>query len=243
MAGESLPLRQPFREVARLRMTPDFIPVFSSPAPAAGREGAWVWRSVPGDNAATGLSAEEADRVSRLIQPEKRSLLAAYLQERRVLLARLLDCDFAEIAITHNAEGKPELPGFAGMELSLSDSHGWNALALCRGGPVGIDLEPACDLAWEAMLAMISEADEAAEIALAVRQSNDPASFFRCWTAKEAILKAAGTGMRGGPKRVALPTRFIRGETDCIDVHLDNTNFCLDVVAVREVIVSRAMQA
>lgn len=191
----------------------------------------------------SGLTAEEAERASRLIQPEKRNLLAANLKERRELLARLLGCGIEEASILHDSEGKPELPGSPGTELSLSDSHGWNALALCRFGPVGIDLEPVRDIAWEAMLAMMSEPDEADEITLAVRASNSLIPFFRCWTAKEAVLKATGMGMRGGPKRIVVPADLIRSETDVIPVNHEGTGFSLEMTAIGDVIVARAMQA
>ena len=224
-------------------MTFDFIPVFGSPPPGAGLEGVWIWRCAPHDGGTSGLSPEEAARVSALVQPEQRVRLAAYLHDRKALLGILLDCPIGDVTIAHDPEGRPLLSGFPGSGLSLSDSQGWNALAFRRSGPVGIDLEVVRDIAWEPMLAMISEAEEAGLIRQAVSAARGPTPFFRCWTAKEAILKAAGTGMRGGPRRVLLPESFIQGGPEPVPIDYDGTNYRLDATTLGDVILARAVPA
>jgi len=75
------------------------------------------------------------------------------------------------------AEGKPCLPGGPGFSISHSGPH--VGVALCRGGEPGFDLEQL-------------EAGAGAQVANRSRLAR--------WTATEALLKAAGRGLRDAPQ-------------------------------------------
>jgi 4'-phosphopantetheinyl transferase len=187
------------------------------------------------------LSEEERARLERLVNPAKRAQLSAGLTERRQLLSVLIGCTGRDIEIGHDASGKPCLPLNPDIMISFSDSEGWNALALSRTGPVGIDIERIRPLSWEPMLPMMAGQDEARLIRDTIAGPDDPGAFFRCWTAKEAILKAAGTGLKGGAPRVRLPTDYIRGEVAEFQLEHDGIRLSVETIGRDEIILSRAL--
>jgi 4'-phosphopantetheinyl transferase len=119
--------------------------------------------------------------------PAVRGLLAAYLDRR-----------MADVRIEHGAYGKPQIAD-AALEFNLSHSGGALLLGLSRDRAVGVDLEtaqrktrPVAELArrW------FAPAETAAlEVLPADRQQ---AAFLRLWTAKEALVKAQGSGIGAG---------------------------------------------
>jgi phosphopantetheinyl transferase len=211
--------------------------------PETGAEGVWFWHTSPLAAGAEVLSEPENARVSRHLFPEKRDLLAASLAERRRLLAELLGCEPAGLQIAHDDQGKPGLPDYPDISISFSDSEGWNGLALSRDRPVGIDVELVRPVSWEPMLNMLAEDNEADDIraVLADLAGLDP--FFRCWTAKEAILKAAGTGLKGGARRIRLPSAFIAGDTDHFIIVHDELNLAVETFLEDRLVLSRALAA
>lgn len=204
-------------------------------------EGVWFWQTSLLEPGAKFLSEPEYARISRLLLPEKRDLLAATLAERRHLLAGLLGSEPAGLRIAHDDQGKPGLPDYPDISISFSDSEGWNGLALSRGRPVGIDVELARPVRWEPMLTMLSEDNEADDIrtVLADRAGQEP--FFRCWTAKEAILKAAGTGLKGGARRIRLPFAYIAGDTDHFIIAHDGINLAVETFLEDRLVLSWAI--
>ena len=184
--------------------------------------GAWIWRA--GTEADGALSPEEGARVERLLDAGKRATTRRFLLQRRQLLAQLLARAASEVRIGHDGEGRPFLPDFPDIAVSLSDSEGWNALVITSEKRVGIDIEAIRALGWQAMLPMMAGADEAERIRAAVEAAGHPVPFFRAWAVKEAVLKAAGTGMRGGAPRVRLTPGLLQGQSDrAYIVHEDVT--------------------
>jgi 4'-phosphopantetheinyl transferase len=120
---------------------------------------------------------------------------------RRLLVragVALLGRDGSEISVRRGARGRPRVCG-GGVELPVSVSHvdGVVTVAACRDAPVGVDVErrrpvPAVELArrWfePAAVAWLSDRPE-------VDRSE---GFLLLWTAKEAVGKALGVGLRGG---------------------------------------------
>lgn len=220
----------------------DFLPAFGSRPVAAGETGVWLWRSYPNAAALQELPGQDQARVSRLVSSQKQDALAASLVERRCLLSRLLDCDLHTLSIAHDEAGRPHLPDHPDTAISFSDSEGWNALALSRTGLIGIDLERLRELAWEPMLPMLASESEASLIQASVNGHGSTEPFFRCWTAKEAILKAAGTGLKGGAPRVSLPAVYINARSDAFELMHDGLSLEVETVMAGQVILTRAMQ-
>ncbi len=117
----------------------------------------------------------------------------------RATLGATLATDAAALSIVRDEHGKPQLTGaLREWHFSLSHSGGWALLALAQGQPVGVDLE------WprprRRLLAMAQRFFTAAEAdALhSLAEEERLRAFYSLWTAKEAVLKAAGVGIGFG---------------------------------------------
>ncbi|MEU6055943.1 4'-phosphopantetheinyl transferase superfamily protein [Streptomyces xanthochromogenes] len=87
--------------------------------------------------------------------------------------------------------GPPTILPYRGVDISLSHSEGYSALAVSTRGPVGLDIEKVRALDYEALAAVSLSARERAHVAA----HDVPSAFLRCWTRKEAVLKAVGIGL------------------------------------------------
>ena len=105
------------------------------------------------------------------------------------------------VCVGRNAEGRPVAD--PPVDVSLSHGGGWVAAAAHRHGRIGVDVEavrpvsPA--LARRCLSAgELSWLEDAADAAARERR------FLRLWTAKEAYLKAIGTGLGTDPRTVTI---------------------------------------
>lgn len=99
----------------------------------------------------------------------------------RAGMRRLGQADFTLDALTISPHGKPDWPG--PVRFSISHANELVACALA-GTPVGLDVE------WRRPLPRLPEAGLSPAERAAIAE--DPARFFDFWTAREAVLKAAG---------------------------------------------------
>ncbi|MEU9594704.1 4'-phosphopantetheinyl transferase superfamily protein [Streptomyces sp. NPDC048193] len=168
------------------------------------------------------LDEEERRRAATLRRPAERALyVAAHTALRRVLGAHL-GTPAASVQLTRlpcpgcgGPHGRPGVAGPAGsaVHFSLSRSGGLALVALASR-PVGVDIErlPGRRLAEDAARSL--HPDERAELAR-LPPGALPGAFARCWTRKEAYLKATGEGLSGaalrgrylgtGPRPAGLP--------------------------------------
>ena len=134
------------------------------------------------------LSPEELARAERFrAEGARRSFVAVRGELRRVLGARL-GVAAADVALAVDEHGRPWVEG-ASFNVSHSGAVGLIAVA-GAGRRVGVDVEqvrPGMDVG--AVAARFFHPDEAA--AIAGRRD----AFFRCWTRKEAVVKALGLGL------------------------------------------------
>ncbi|WP_410632524.1 beta-ketoacyl synthase N-terminal-like domain-containing protein [Amycolatopsis sp. cmx-4-83] len=107
----------------------------------------------------------------------------------------------AELRIGNDDAGRPFVTGAYGRELpplTISVAHRAEAgVAIARPWPCGIDVEQVGKLRESTVDAALG----AAEQALFAGLPGDPERWFaRFWTAKEAVAKLLGTGLRGEPR-------------------------------------------
>ncbi|WP_328329302.1 4'-phosphopantetheinyl transferase superfamily protein [Kribbella sp. NBC_00382] len=101
--------------------------------------------------------------------------------------------------LRHDAAGAPHVD-----PLAVSISHSQRLVAVTAGlsGPVGIDLE---DRYPRPVSALARRWFTPAELAWMRVQPEELEAFLHLWTAKEAIGKALGTGLRSGGLRRPIP--------------------------------------
>lgn len=149
------------------------------------------------------LSAAERDRSERLRRPGDGARFAAAHAGARRLLAGYLGADPAAIRLGRtpcckcgNTEhGRPRIdwpPTSLSHNLSHSGEH-W-LLAVAVGRPVGVDLECPRELNVDRMSAACLSPAERAYLGSQPPQQR-LLVFYRCWTRKEAVLKACGVGL------------------------------------------------
>ncbi len=120
----------------------------------------------------------------------------------RTIAARWLGLDEREVAIGHDPAGQPfiEAPGASRLRLSLATRSGVVAVALAERA-VGVDVETV-DADTAPPLALLHP-DERRALALAAERER-PVAFARLWAAKEAYVKALGTGFSRPPESFAV---------------------------------------
>lgn len=117
---------------------------------------------------------------------------------QRVVLGAYLDKDPASIRYRHGPKGKPALADFVqrgALFFNLSNSHDLALLALAREQEIGVDLEHVRDVADLESLAVRNFSSGEYTKLLALPRHLHQEAFFRCWTRKEAYLKAVGDGL------------------------------------------------
>lgn len=120
----------------------------------------------------------------------------------RELLGRYLGAAPAEICFEYGTHGKPAIarsPCSQSSErhitFNASHSQGLALFAVASGCEVGVDIEAVVRFAdMTAVARHAFSADEQRRLTL-LQQDDQTRGFFRCWTRKEAYLKAVGTGL------------------------------------------------
>lgn len=175
------------------------------PLPASIDPAVEVWRldldpTRPVDAAAWGdLDEAERARALALRMPADRLRYVATRSALRRLLGQRLDCPGAGLRFEAGVHGKPLLAGRADVAFSVSHAGAHALIALGGTAALGVDIEEAVPDAPEAgVLARVLSGSEHAWV------QADPAAFYAIWTAKEALLKAHGTGVLLAPQRLCV---------------------------------------
>ncbi|GAB6849202.1 hypothetical protein JCM10599A_30060 [Paraburkholderia kururiensis] len=137
------------------------------------------------------LMDEDRQRSTRFHQPSDRhNFVLGRTMVHHVVRARGASTPYA---FRLGPYGKPFLPNAAAF--SLSHSGRWIACAVSRHDPIGIDLETFTRLGdYRDLLPAATHPAERRCIGEAMPHERLP-MFKRCWTRKEAILKATGVGL------------------------------------------------
>jgi 4'-phosphopantetheinyl transferase len=176
---------------------------FGFPELAADEAHAWAVplnRAPPVDERHAILSPSERRRAGRFRGDEPRARFTIGRSALRILLGRYLGISPAEIGLTDDLQGKPRLAdpnGLAPLRFNLAHSGELALVAVTAGCDVGIDVERHRVVShWEEIAHRYFHAAEARALFTSTAAQR-PAAFLRCWTAKEAVLKAIGVGLSG----------------------------------------------
>jgi 4'-phosphopantetheinyl transferase len=144
------------------------------------------------------LSAEEVQRASRFHFDDDCKEYIVSRGTLRVLLGMYLNVPPQELRFAYSKYGRPSLVAGTApkvLEFNVSHSGGVTLLAFARGRKIGIDVEEVRrDFGTSAIAErFFSGAERAALQELPQAQRHE--AFFRCWTRKEAFIKALGEGL------------------------------------------------
>jgi 4'-phosphopantetheinyl transferase len=177
--------------------------------PEEGSVDVWLCScGAPADVLRVHLETFDMAEKTRAASFRVESAWSAFVARRamvRMVSARYLGLPRDSIAWETSPLGKPFLrseAGEGGLEISWSQGGSAVVLAVARGIAVGVD---ACQetegASLDGLVDVFCSEDEVSALAsmsgLPRRQA-----LVQCWTAKEACLKAAGTGLHCDPRRL-----------------------------------------
>jgi 4'-phosphopantetheinyl transferase len=138
------------------------------------------------------LSEDEAARANRLVFEHDRARFVVARGRMREILGSATGRAPATLRFSYAKHGKPSLGGSA-PRFNLSHSQAIAALALTKAHEIGVDVEHVRPLKEDIAGRFFSKRENA--LLRALPQSEQLGGFFRCWTRKEAIVKAIGEGL------------------------------------------------
>jgi 4'-phosphopantetheinyl transferase len=196
--------------------------IWQEPAalPPLGEDEVQVWRVdlEPGDVQARAdlagpledsLSPDERQRAERYRFAHLRRGYIAGRGALRHILGAHLGLPPAGVRFAYLPHGKPVLDGKSsarGLSFNLTNSHELALIAVTLGRPVGIDLEYRRSLADLDDLARRNFAPDEYQVFHGLPPEAAVEGFYRCWTRKEAFIKALGEGLSYPLE----PARFIQ---------------------------------
>ena len=140
------------------------------------------------------LEAEELERAGRLYIEKHRRHFVVGRGGLRYVLSRYVDMKPEELQFTYGAFGKPALVSDE-LRFNMSHSHGVALFAVAADSELVVDVEHMrADCASDDIAQrFFSPVEVAAFNALPAKEQ--VVAFFRCWTRKEANIKANGRGL------------------------------------------------
>ncbi|MGV8908142.1 MAG: 4'-phosphopantetheinyl transferase family protein [Propionicimonas sp.] len=174
-----------------------------------------TWASGRQEPAEAVLSSDELARAHRLVHPGDRERTAWRWAAVRTILSDVLGCPPQEIEFARTASGKPSIRRpVTDLHFSVAAS-GPMAMLAVGEHEMGVDLELIRDgfATPRAAAVFLTPAEFATWSELPSLERTE--AFFRCWTRKEAWVKASGTGLGGDSiERRELCFRSVRGLVD-----------------------------
>lgn len=141
------------------------------------------------------LTPEEVTRAAHFGLDGPRHTFIVARGFLRSLLGKYLAADPRGISIAYTSKGKPVLPLETRINFNVTHSCAMAAIAFALDCRIGIDLEEIRPLpGLEDIAKRFFCSAEAAEILSCLARERE-CSFFRCWTRKEAYIKAVGEGL------------------------------------------------
>jgi 4'-phosphopantetheinyl transferase len=159
----------------------------------------WTWsldRAFDDEREARDLLSEDervrGERFLRVVDRRRHVFGRAGL---RLVLAGYLNRPAQTIRFSYNAWGKPGLILEDGesLQFNLSHSAGEAVLAVSPDAEMGVDIEEVRAIEEDVARHFFSAAEYAELAALPVHERAN--AFYRCWTRKEAFVKAHGAGL------------------------------------------------
>jgi 4'-phosphopantetheinyl transferase len=144
------------------------------------------------------LAGDERVRAGRFYFQKDRKYFIVARALLRLILGHYLNIEPGQLRFYYSQYGKPVLAGDYGadsLNFNLSHSNGLALYAVTRGREIGVDIERVqADLAHEDIAEKFFLPREVSMLrALPITMQKE--AFFKCWTCKEACIKARGEGI------------------------------------------------
>jgi 4'-phosphopantetheinyl transferase len=141
------------------------------------------------------LSADEQDRASRFLVEGLRQRFVLIRGALRILLASQTGVAPEKLVFAYGEKGKPRLEGDCGIFFNISHSKDLAVMAFSCEVEMGVDVEHVRRMPDMRQIAeRFFSRGEAGELSSLPPEWQQEA-FFRCWSRKEALLKATGDGL------------------------------------------------
>lgn len=175
------------------------------PLPVAGEVHLW-WLDLdpPAEQVAAAfrlLDADEVERARRFKFDRHRRRFTLRRAQLRRLCGAYLGIDPRDVRYEIGERGKPRLaqglvaPLPDGLEFNLSDSADVAVVGFKIGGELGVDVEVVRPMEDAVSISRSFFADAEQRVLSSVSPAHRDDTFFRCWTRKEAYIKAVGEGL------------------------------------------------
>lgn len=143
------------------------------------------------------LDDGERGKARRFVREIDRRRYVISHAKLRLILATYLQCPPQAVVFSTNDYGKPFVfdAQSRGIEFNLAHSGDRLLVGVCRGYPIGVDIEVWSEnVDYEAVMELCFSADER-RFWTDLPAARKTAFFYRLWTRKECFAKAVGLGL------------------------------------------------
>ena len=143
------------------------------------------------------LSQDEMDRADRFVRDRDRRRFIVARGCLRKVLSRYLETEPEEVLFGYGTEGKPFLRTKTSIPIYFNLAHSAELalIAVTGMGEVGVDVEELREEVDRLDLARRYFSAREFEDLSSLPEEDQSLAFYRCWTRKEAYLKAKGGGI------------------------------------------------
>lgn len=150
------------------------------------------------------LSTDEIARANRFRFVQHKSKFIAARGILRQLLGNYLKVSPRSLTFTYSDRGKPQLATDISLQFNLSHSEKYALFGFALNHLIGVDIEHQRAMPDALKIAQRFFSAKEYKMLAAVPLEQQPKLFFQLWTAKEAYLKATGTGLSGSLSSVEI---------------------------------------
>ena len=160
------------------------------------------------------LSADEQQRAGRFRFDRDGSRFIARRSLLRIILGRYLGLEPGSLRFCYGPNGKPALEkecSVGGLLFNMSHSQGLAVYGVSRKRKIGVDIEYVRPIPESDQIAgdLFSSEEYAVYRGLPSREKCD--AFMKCWTLREACVKASGEGLAGHLSKINVSRALRRG--------------------------------
>lgn len=141
------------------------------------------------------LSDEEISRVNRFMFSKDKDRFVCTRAILRILSGSYLDLDPKEVRFNYNEYGKPSFKPECNLEFNISHSGNMLVIAIVKENEIGVDIEQINYNFNGLSIARNFFSSHEINLLENLPESEQDIAFFRCWTRKEACIKAIGRGL------------------------------------------------